>query len=329
MAIIHAGDVTMNLRSIDLNLLPVFEAVYAERSLTRAGETLHVTQPAVSNALARLRAAFGDPLFVRSGRGMTPTPAAQALIGPVREAMAKLRAGLDARSGFEPKTSDRVFNIAVRDVSASALMPGLAKHLQRVAPGVRLHCHQVERRDIPIELAAGRLDFAIDIPALARPDLDSVALMSDPLVCALRRGHPGAGRRLTLQNFLELGHIAVSSRRAGRTMVDEALSRIGEKLRPVMRLPHYQPAFHVVMASDLALVAPLSSARRYGVTIRDLPFPAARLEVLLFWRRETAEEPAIRWMRDELIRAAQTDAAASGERGGRKVRGRARGRPRR
>lgn len=318
----------MNLRSIDLNLLPVFEAIYAERSLTRASETLHVTQPAVSNALARLRAAFGDPLFVRSGQGMTPTPAAQALIGPVREAMGKLRAGLDARSGFDAKTSDRVFNIAARDVAASALMPVLAKRFQRLAPGVRLHCHQVERRDIPAELAAGRLDFAIDIPALARPELDGAALMNDRLVCALRKGHPKAGRQLDLRSFLALGHIAVSSRRTGRTLLDGALSRVGEKLRPAMRLPYYQPAFHVVMSSDLALVAPLSLARRYDVAVHDLPFAASGLDLLLFWRRDNAEEPAIRWARGELLAAAQTDAAASGERGGRKVRGRARGRPR-
>jgi DNA-binding transcriptional LysR family regulator len=307
----------MNLRSIDLNLLPVFEAIYVERSLTRAGETLHVTQPAISNALARLRGAFGDPLFIRSARGMAPTPAAEALISPVREALARLRSGLDPRAGFDPATSERVFNIAVRDVAPSRLMPVLAKRLERQAPGVRMHCHQLDRGDIPAELATGRLDFAIDIPALARPDLDSAPLFSDTLVCALRRGHPAARQRLTLKRFLELRHVAVSSRRSGRTLVDEALSRLGERLRPVMRLPHYQPAFHAVMASDLALAAPLSLARRYDVVHRDVPFEARELDVLLFWRRATADEPGIRWARGELLAAAQTEAAASGEKGGR------------
>jgi DNA-binding transcriptional LysR family regulator len=307
----------MNLRAIDLNLLPVFEAIYVERSLTRAGEILHVTQPAVSNALARLRAAFGDPLFVRSGPGMSPTPAAQTLIGPVREALAKLRSGLEPGAGFDPGTSERTFNIAARDIAPSMLMPVLAKRLERTAPGVRIHCHQVDRGEIAAELASGRLDFAIDIPVLARPELDSAPLFSDRLVCALRRDHPKAKRALTLKVFLGLRHVAVSSRRAGRMLVDEALSRVGEKLRPVMRLPHYQPAFHVVMSSDLALVAPLSLARRYPVAIRDLPFDAAGLDLLLFWRRDAADEPANRWARGELIAAAKTKAAASGERGGR------------
>jgi DNA-binding transcriptional LysR family regulator len=312
----------MNLRSIDLNLLPVFEAIYVERSLTRAAETLHVTQPAVSNALARLREAFGDPLFVRSGGAMAPTPAARALIGPVREALAKLRGGLDPGAGFDPASSDRVFNIALNDFGAMALVPALAKRLERSAPGVRLHCHKVERREIPVELASGRLAFAVDIPALARPELDSAGLVSDRMVCALRRGHPKATSRLTLDGFLGLRHIVVSSRRAGRMLMDEALSRVGRKLQPVMRLPLHQPAFHAVMASDLALVAPLSLARRYDVARRELPFDAPTLDLLLFWRRDAADEPALRWARGELIAAAKMDAAASGERGGRKGRGR-------
>jgi len=312
----------MNLRTIDLNLLPVFEAIYIERSLTRAGEVLHVTQPAVSNALARLRALFSDPLFVRAGSGVTPTPAAQALIGPVREALAKLRSGLAQGKGFDPGTSERTFHIAVRDAASSSLMPVLAERIGRAAPGVRIQCHQVDRGEIPAELASGRLDFAIDIPMLQRPELDSAALYSDRLVCALRRDHPKAKRKLSIETFLALRHLAVSSRRSGRTLLDEVLSRAGERVRPVMRLPHYQPAFHVVMSSDLALVAPLSLARRYDVALRDLPFDAARLDLLLFWRRDAADEPALRWARGELIAAAQTDAAASGERGGRKGRGR-------
>jgi DNA-binding transcriptional LysR family regulator len=299
----------MNLRAIDLNLLPVFEAVYIERNLTRASEVLHVTQPAVSNALSRLRVSLNDALFVRAGRGVLPTPAAQSLIGPVREALAKLRTSLDPQASFSPSTSERVFNIAVRDTAASAIVPMLANRLERAAPDVRIHCHLVERREIPAELATGRLDFAIDIPSLARPELDSVSLMSDRLVCILRRNHPACTGKLTLRRFLGLRHIAVSSRRSGRTLIDEALSRVGEKLRPVMRLPHYQPAFHCVMSSDHALVAPASLAPRYEVAVRELPLAAISLDLLLFWRREATEDPASRWMRAEVAAAACAAAA--------------------
>ena len=295
----------MNLRGIDLNLLPVFEAVYVERSLTRAGEILNVTQPAVSNALARLREAFGDPLFVRAGRGVAPTPKAQTLIGPVREALTRLRAGLDPASAFDPGTSERTFNIASRDASSSVVIPRLAKRLERIAPLVRISCHVVERRDIALELASGRLDFAFDLALLARPDLDSAPLFSDRWVCVLRKDHPKAKRKLTLEAFLGLRHLAASSRRQGRTVVDEALSRIGEKIRPALRLPHYQPAFHAVMSSDLAMVVPLSLASRYDLAVRDLPFDIPMLDILLFWRRDSAEEPAIRWMREEILASVQ------------------------
>jgi DNA-binding transcriptional LysR family regulator len=303
MLFISIGD-DMNLRAIDLNLLPVFEAVYVERSLTRAGEVLNVTQPAVSNALARLRAAFGDPLFVRAGRGVAPTPKAQTLIAPVREALTRLRSGLDPASAFHPGTADRAFNIASRDASSSVIIPRLAKRLEKAAPGVRLHCHVVERHDVPLELASGRLDFAFDLAVLARPELDSAPLFSDRWVCALRKDHPNAKRKLSLKAFLGLRHLVTSSRRQGRTVVDEALSRIGEKIRPAIRLPHYQPAFHAVMSSDLALVAPLSLAERYDVAVRDLPFDVPGLDLLLFWRRDSAQEPAIRWLRAELLAAA-------------------------
>jgi DNA-binding transcriptional LysR family regulator len=303
MPLISVGD-DMNLRGIDLNLLPVFEAVYVERSLTRAGEVLNVTQPAVSNALARLREAFGDPLFVRAGRGVTPSPKAQALIGPVREALTRLRSGLDPATAFDPKTSERTFNIASRDASSSAVIPRLANRLGEIAPGVRLNCHVVERHDIPLELASGRLDFAFDLALLARPELDSAPLFSDRWVCVLRKDHPKARRKLSLEAFLGLRHVVASSRRQGRTVVDEALSRIGERIRPAIRLPHYQPAFHAVMSSDLAMVAPLSLAKRYEVAVRDLPFEAAALDVLLFWRRDSAEEPAIKWLRGEVLAAA-------------------------
>jgi DNA-binding transcriptional LysR family regulator len=297
----HGSPAAMNLRAIDLNLLPVFEAVYVSRSLTRAAETLNMTQPAASNALARLRAAFDDELFVRAGRGMSPTPAAQALIAPVREALGRLRAGLESRDAFEPAHSERVFNIAGRDVAGSALLPMLARALE-AAPGVRVQCHPVDRADIGRELASGRLDFAIDVPVLARPELESAVLFKDRYVLALRRGHARARGRLTLKDFVQLRHILVSSRRAGRTLIEAALAREGERLKPAMRLDHYQPAFHTVMASDLAVAAPASLARRYDVAVRPLPFAAPELETLLFWRRD-ADEAASRWAREAIIAA--------------------------
>ncbi len=301
----------MNLRGIDLNLLPIFEVIYTERSLTRASEVLHVTQPALSNALVRLRRAFGDPLFIRSGRGMTPTPEAEQLIGPVRDAMARLRAGLDRGLGFDPKSSERAFNIAAGEVATSALAPILASGLMAEAPRVRFFFHQTDRAAIPLELASRRLDFAIDIAALTQSDLESRPFMEDPYVCVLRRGHRAARQKLTLELLLRLTHVAVSSRRGGRTVVDLALNRTGERLRPVMRFPHYSPAFHVVTTTDFALIAPLSLARIHDVVIRPLPLDGLNLMLHLHWRRDTDKDPACVWARDHLVSALASPEAPS------------------
>lgn len=295
----------MNLRAVDLNLFPVFEAIYSERSLTRAGETLNMTQPAVSNALSRLRAAFGDPLFVRSGRGMTPTPAAEALAQPVREALLRLRSGLDQQMRFDPKTASRTFRVSMRDTAASMLLPPLASALESEAPHVCFQSVLFDRAEIPHSLATGQLDFAIDVSALARPELAHMPLISDRYVCVLREGHPATKRQLTLKRFLELRHVTVSSRVMGRGLVDLALGLLGEEIEPAMRTMHFQPAFHAVMASDLALVAPLSLARRYDVAWRELPVDAPTLDLLLFWRRDTTDDPALRWAREKLLEAAQ------------------------
>lgn len=301
-------DVAMNLRGIDLNLLPIFEAVYLERSLTRAGEALHMSQPALSNALVRLRKAFGDPLFVRAQRGMAPTPEAERLIGPVREAMARLRGGLD-RGGFDPAASERTFNVAAGEVAASALGPALVTRLADTAPRVRFCFHQVDRAALSSELAAGRLDLAIAIP-LAQSELESAPLLDEPYVCALRRDHPAARRKLTVPRLVALDHVAVSSRRGGRTPADLALQRLGHRLRPVLRFPHYAPAFHVVATTDCALIAPASIARIHGdVVVRALPFESAKLALHLYWRRTANEDSACTWAREQLIEAARRGAS--------------------
>lgn len=292
----------MNLRAIDLNLLPVFEAIYVERSLTRASEALHITQPAVSNALARLRAALGDPLFVRAQRGMAPTPAAEALIGPVRDALARLRSGLDQRARFDPATSDRVFNISMGEIVAGAFAPALARVIAERAPGIRFHIHQIERERIAHELAAGNLDCAIDIGTLGRADLDSAPLPDDDrYVLALRRDHPAARGKLTLARFVKLDHIMVSSRRRGRTVLDIALADVGERVRPVMRLAQFSAAAAVVAQSDFVLAAPASVVARHDLAIRDLPFPMPRVGSTLYWPRNGRHDPANVWVRDLLM----------------------------
>src|SRR5262249_21592171 len=154
-----------------------------------------------------------DPLFVRSGGSMTPTPAAQNLIGPVREALRRLQSGLDSGTRFDPATASRVFHLAMNDVQASLVMPELLASLQKRAPGVRVQCHQVDRSEVESELAAGTLDFAFDIPQLGRGRLrEQPVLKNQSYVCLLRRGHPMARQKLTLERYLALPQVTVSAR---------------------------------------------------------------------------------------------------------------------
>ena len=287
----------MNLRALDLNLLPVLEAIYAERSLTRASEVLHITQPAVSNALSRLRTHFEDPLFVREGRGVKPTAMTEALMPAIRDSLDKLRNGLEPRSVFEPSRSTRVFNISSRDASAHILAPPIARRLEAQAPGVRLSWSQLHRSVIASELASGRLDLAIDVHDLRGTDLERAQLLATPYVCVLARDHPLANESLTQESFFAQRHIAVSSRREGRSLIEEMARALGHRITPVHRLPHYQPALEVVRCTRLALAAPAPIAEGSGLAVLPLPFEFPSPGTMLYWHREYAQDPALIWLR--------------------------------
>ncbi|MFN7056096.1 LysR substrate-binding domain-containing protein [Hyphomonas sp.] len=287
----------MNLRSLDLNLLPVLEAIYAERSLTRASETLHITQPAVSNALSRLRVHFEDPLFVRDGRGVKPTAMAEAMMPAVRDALDRLRAGLEPRSVFEPSRSTRMFNISARDASAFVFAPRLGRKLQMEAPGVRLSWSQLTRSAVIAELASGRLDLALDTPDLRGQDLERMDLPAAPYVCVMSPDHPMADAPLTADVFFSLRHIAVSSRREGRSFVEEVARSTGARIVPVMRLPHHLPALEVVRWTDCAMILPLPLAEDTGLVLKPLPVDLPPPGSALYWHREQTGDPALSWLR--------------------------------
>lgn len=299
----------MNLRGIDLNLLPVFEAIYVARSLARASQALHITPPAVSNALSRLRAHFDDPLFVREGRGIVPTPAAEALIPSVRAALDQLRTGLELKSNFDPATSARVFNVSVRDIGALLITGELAHTLERDAANVRVHFSQVDRAAIAAELASGRLDLAIDSAELRGADIAHEVVHTDRYVCVLRKGHACAKAKLTLKRYLGLRHVTVSSRRVGRTSVEDAVRRLGARLTPVARLPHYLGAFEMVRSSNCVLAAPSFIVNGQDLCVRPLPFEVPALEVRVYFRRASGSDAGLRWLRQAIAAAASTATA--------------------
>jgi len=291
----------MKLSDIDLNLFVVFNAIYTEGNLTRAGEIIGITQPAVSNSLSRLRSLFDDPLFVRTADGMIPTPVAQNIIGSVRQALDLFRSSVQESEQFDPKLSDKRFRISMSDLQQAVYLPTLVKSMKHYAPHTAVECYQVQRRDLNIELASGNLDLAFDVPLTPDPQIKHTRLKSIPQVCAVRTEHPLIKDQLSLENYLSLEHLHISSRRGGLGIVDLALGKMGEKRKIAIRTQHYMSIPQLVAESNLAVTVPLHFAAflRTVAPIKflRLPFEAQDIETHLYWHESTDKDQANQWLR--------------------------------
>ncbi len=291
----------MNVAGLDLNLLRVFDAVLRDRSVTAAARHLGLTQPAVSNALARLRAQFEDALFVRTSSGMDATPFARELAEPVRQALALLESALAHGPGFDPATATRAFRFYMSDLGQIEFLPPLVERAQRAAPGVRLEAVAMEVEDIGDALAAGNLDLAVGfLPGLG-PPVRRRALFRDPYVCLMRAGHPAAGERLTKKAFLEASHALVSYK-GGHRVIEEALERAGLARKIALRVPHFTVVPMVLERTDLILTLPMRVARvyerqgRFRVLPPPVPIPPA--DVGAHWHERFERDPGNRWLRE-------------------------------
>ena len=304
-----------NISRADLNLFVVFEAIHAHGGVTRAAEALNLSQPAISHALARLREQVGDPLFVRAGRRLAPTPAAQAMIGPVREALRLFEGALGPQAGFDPGASSRSFSIGMRALMESANLHPLALRLRRLAPGVALVSRGYDRRRLAPLLASGELDAAVDVFLPLPPEVKRLRLSRARAVVALRRGHPAAAGGLDLETYLRGEHVLVSSRPHGGGPEDVALARIGRARRIALRCQEVTAALAMVAQTDLMLTMSETLARRaagwFDGPTPPVPFAAAELDTYLYWHENADHDPAGQWFRQVAL-----DAAAEGEAAG-------------
>jgi DNA-binding transcriptional LysR family regulator len=294
----------MNVHELDLNLLRVFDAVLHEKGVTAAAGRLGLTQPAVSNALARLRGAFGDPLFVRTAGGMDATPFARELAAPVRQALALLESALAHGPGFDPGASTRAFRFYMSDVGQVEFLPPLVERAQRDAAGVRLEAVGVDVEDIAGALAAGALDLAVGfLPGLGPPVMRQ-PLFRDPYACLMRADHPAAAGTLTRKKFLEASHVLVSYR-GGHRVIEEALERAGAARRIALRVPHFTVVPMVLERSDLLLTLPARVARVYekrsNLVSRPLPIPMPQAEVAVHWHERFEADAGNRWLRALIV----------------------------
>ncbi|WP_340151017.1 LysR family transcriptional regulator [uncultured Sneathiella sp.] len=294
----------MQLNHIDMNLFLTFEAIYTHGNLTLAARTLNVTQPAVSNALNRLRERLDDPLFIHAGKKMNPTPMAQKMIGPVRQALRLLQSGISAEEQFDPAESDKILRIAIGDIGETVLLPRLVQILRQSAPHMKVQAFHVPRRSIPRRLSLGEIDFAVDIPILDNAQLVHEKLMAEEQVCAVGRHHPFADKAaITLTDYLDMTHILVSSRPRGGGLVDLELDKSAHSRRIAIRLQHYQAAFHMIERTDLAVTAPRQLAQLYGCKTFRVPFDVPNLDLHLYWHISADQMQSSKWLRKQIFSA--------------------------
>lgn len=303
-----------NITSFDLNLLVVFDALMRERSVTRAGAAVGLSQPSMSNALSRLREQCSDPLFVRSREGMQPTALALRLAGPVQRALAMLRESLEGEVAFDPASSDRTFRLLLSDVGEIVILPRLIRHLEKVAPMMSVRSVQLPRDRHRDALEAGDVDLAIvrDV----RPDAGLLRehLYDDRYVCLVRKGHPQIGSRMSLKKFLAASHIAVEMPGAGPGMFEQMLNAHRLHCRIALTVPHYLVAPLIVAKTDLLVAVPEEIIpelpRPLAVRSLPLPFDPGGIQVHQYWHRRFDADPASRWLRQQiqhLFRSARRD----------------------
>jgi DNA-binding transcriptional LysR family regulator len=295
----------MNVQDVDLNLLRVFDAVLRERGVTPAAARLGLTQPAVSNALARLRALLGDALFVRTPTGMDATPFARGVAEPVRQALALLESALAHGPGFDAATSTRAFRFYMSDLGQIEFLPPLVERVQRVAPAVRLEAVAADLEHIADALGAGALDLAVGFLPSLGPPVQRRALFRDPYVCLMRADHPAIQKQLTRKKFLEASHVLVTYRGGGHRLIEEALERAGVARRIALRVPHFTVVPMVLERTDLILTIPERVARVYErrgkFKTLPPPVPMPPAEVAVHWHERFESDPGNRWLREQIV----------------------------
>ena len=296
----------MNLRQFDLNLLVALDVLLAERNVTKAGERLHLSQPAMSGILSRLRHAFGDELLVRVGRNLEPTPLAADLAGPVHECVQQIQVLLNTKRPFVPETEQLSFRIGASDYVA-LLMGPLIQRLLELAPGIVLRFVALSPSTVD-EVAAGELDFAI-IPFEPEQGLPSLSLFEDSWTCAVWSKHPTVGDSLSLDEFLALPHLAFSIYGEEYTLAEARLHELGYHSKIVASTETFGTAPFLLRGTSLATIVPKRLAERLqsaaDLKLIPLPFNAPPFLERLVWNPRFTASPAHAWMRTQIAEVAK------------------------
>ncbi|MFO0676142.1 MAG: LysR family transcriptional regulator [Polyangiaceae bacterium] len=293
-----------------MNLLVALDALLTERHVTRAAKRLSLSQSAMSHALGRLRDLTGDPLFVRGGRGLVPTPRALALREPLRHSLERIDRALFDRDAFDPRTSTRKFTIVTSDYAEVVLLPPLLEDLRTRAPGVDVWVKPLGTNEVETALRDETVDLAI-VPGRDGESTTTHAevLLTERFVCVLRKGHPFATKTLTLDRWLSLPHALVAPRGLPGSFVDTALHELGRERRIQVAVPHFLVAPYLVAESDLVLTLAERIARRVAahlpLVVKPAPIEVPRFTMTMRWPRHKSDDEGHVWFRGALARAAK------------------------
>ena len=291
---------------VDLNLLIALDALLEENSVAAAADRLHLSPPAMSRTLSRIRRATGDDILVRSGRTMTPTPRALELREETRELVRRATAVLTRPRALNLDTLDRTFTIRSHDALACALAPPLSTAIGTAAPGVQLRLLAEPSADVA-DLARGHTDLEIGAASPSRPEIAAETIGTDHMVAVFRAGHPLADGELTPERLAAAGHVTVSRRGRLHGVIDDALAERGLRRRVVAALPTSSAALDLVARSDLVTTVAEQVCRpfltRLGLVARSLPFPVPAVPVIVTWHHRNDTDPAHAWLRGQLRHA--------------------------
>lgn len=291
----------MELGDIDLNQLVLFQQLMVQRRVSRVAETLGLTQPAVSNTLAKLRKQFGDELFVRTPAGMVPTPFAEQLAEPIGYALGMIHSGLNQHRAFDPATVKRSFTVGMTDIGEIVFLPALVDRLRREAPGLALNTVRTSATTLRDDMAAGQVDLAIGPMPQLKAGFFQRRLFRQRYVCLFRQGHPLDRKRLSLADFKAAEHLTVVSAGTGHGQVDDLIRRAGIERIVRLTIPHFVSVGHILQRSDLVATVTErlaeSLATPFGLTARPHPVALPEVAINVFWHAKVHRSPAHQWLR--------------------------------
>ena len=294
----------MNYEQFDLNLLNVFDAVMTELNVTRASLRLRMTQPAVSNALKRLRHLLNDELFIKVPSGVSPTPKALEIWHPLREALNQIRQTLEPIE-FNPTTETATFTLALNDFSATVILPPLMKVLEEVAPNIRIRTLPNTHINAPVLLEQAEIDIAIGVFPTPALRLRSQALLTSSWVCAMRSDHPLARKKLTLDRYVQAKHLLVTLTGEATGIIDPLLQELGLNRRIGLTVNQFFVAPQILINSDLIAVLPTRVIQLSGIAdqlhLVAVPIDISPTTVRMIWHERSHRHPAQVWFRTQLV----------------------------